>query len=328
VVYKPRDGSGYTLKKYNRVYGVDLNIFSKSNEWTGDFYYHRSIDSDKQDNNYSFGGYLGYNKRKYNVAVGVQGLGENFNAETGFVPGLSVYPGYYAGFAMAEFRIFPTSKTIAVMGPQLTYNHIMLTNGDITDKSLELAYEINFLNTSRFEVGVTNIFQKLPEDFNPIDPEGDSTLLAGQSFSWKAVSAEYQSDARKVVNFQAELNYGGFYNGTLFNVNGQANFRYQPFGSLGVQFDYNDIKLPEEYGSAKFVLVGPRLDLTFTDKLFLTTFVQYNDRIDNVNLNARFQWRFKPASDFFVVYTENYLPENLSSKNRALVLKLTYWFNL
>jgi hypothetical protein len=45
-------------------------------------------------------------------------------------------------------------------------------------------------------------------------------------------------------------------------------------------------------------------------------------------LNARFQWRYKPASDFFVVYTENYLPQHLASKNRALVFKLTYWFNL
>jgi hypothetical protein len=76
------------------------------------------------------------------------------------------------------------------------------------------------------------------------------------------------------------------------------------------------------------LLIGPRLDLTFTDKLFLTTFAQYNDRDDNVNLNARFQWRFKPASDFFVVYTENYFPEVMKSKNRALVLKLTYWLNL
>jgi len=65
-----------------------------------------------------------------------------------------------------------------------------------------------------------------------------------------------------------------------------------------------------------------------TDKLFLTTFVQYNDLFNNVNLNARFQWRYKPASDFFIVYTENYLPEHLVSKNRALVFKFTYWLNL
>ncbi|MFN4956239.1 MAG: hydrolase, partial [Cyclobacteriaceae bacterium] len=78
----------------------------------------------------------------------------------------------------------------------------------------------------------------------------------------------------------------------------------------------------------KLFLVGPRLDLTFTDKIFLTTFAQYNNLAENVNLNARFQWRYKPASDFFIVYTENYFSDTFRSKNRALVFKFTYWLNL
>ncbi|HEU5292393.1 MAG TPA: hydrolase, partial [Cyclobacteriaceae bacterium] len=109
---------------------------------------------------------------------------------------------------------------------------------------------------------------------------------------------------------------------------GEVTYRYQPFGSFTVGVNYNDVRLPDSYGKDQLTLISSRLDLTFTDKLFLTTFVQYNDKADNINLNARFQWRFKPASDFFVVYTENYLPEHLKSKNRALVVKLTYWFNL
>jgi len=106
------------------------------------------------------------------------------------------------------------------------------------------------------------------------------------------------------------------------------SYRFQPYGSFSVQFDYNDISLPENYGKKQLFLISPKLDVTFTDKLFLTAFAQYNDFSENVNLNTRFQWRFKPASDFFVVYTENYLSSNFVNKNRALVLKWTYWFNL
>jgi hypothetical protein len=65
-----------------------------------------------------------------------------------------------------------------------------------------------------------------------------------------------------------------------------------------------------------------------TNKLFFTVFAQYNEQQKNMNLNTRFQWRFKPASDFYIVYTDNYLPENFSVKNRALVVKLTYWWNI
>ncbi|MFC0181085.1 hypothetical protein ACFFJX_00265 [Pseudarcicella hirudinis] len=75
-------------------------------------------------------------------------------------------------------------------------------------------------------------------------------------------------------------------------------------------------------------LITPKLDFTFTNKLFFTTFIQYNKQLSNLNINARLQWRYKPASDLFLVYTDNYFSDNLLAKNRAVVLKFTYWWNL
>jgi len=56
--------------------------------------------------------------------------------------------------------------------------------------------------------------------------------------------------------------------------------------------------------------------------------VQYNEQSNNINVNTRVQWRYKPASDIFIVYTDNYLPSPFSVKNRFLVLKMTYWWNI
>ncbi|GAG99969.1 unnamed protein product, partial [marine sediment metagenome] len=83
----------------------------------------------------------------------------------------------------------------------------------------------------------------------------------------------------------------------------------------------------DPYSSAVLVLIGPRLDITFSDKLSLTTFAQYNNQIDNFNVNIRFQWRFAPVSDFYIVYTENTYPGDFKTKNRGLVAKFSYWFN-
>ncbi|NLA47921.1 MAG: hydrolase, partial [Bacteroidales bacterium] len=96
---------------------------------------------------------------------------------------------------------------------------------------------------------------------------------------------------------------------------------------IGMTVSYNDISLPKPYNSAKLILAGPTLDITFTDKLFFTTFVQYNNQIDNLNMNIRFQWRFAPVSDLFIVYTGNSFTEHFGNKNRGLVVKLSYWFN-
>ncbi len=73
--------------------------------------------------------------------------------------------------------------------------------------------------------------------------------------------------------------------------------------------------------------MGLKFDITFTNTLFFTTFIQYNEQLDNLNINARFQWRYKPVSDIFIVYTDNYFPETMNARNWALVFKMSYWFN-
>ena len=130
-----------------------------------------------------------------------------------------------------------------------------------------------------------------------------------------------------MFNFILNGGYGSYYNGTKSTLGASINYRAQPYGSISIVASYNNISLPEPYNSANLFLIGPRLDLTFTDKLFLTSFVQYNNQIDNLNINIRFQWRFAPVSDLFIVYTENSFPGDYTIKNRGLVLKLSYWFN-
>ena len=125
------------------------------------------------------------------------------------------------------------------------------------------------------------------------------------------------------------MRYGGYYaDGTRFYATLELGYRFHPYVSLALSTSYNDIRLPSPWNKTTFLLIGPRVDITLTNKIFFTAFGQYNEQSKNVNLNTRFQWRYKPASDLFIVYTDNYLPENFSVKTRALVVKLTYWLGI
>lgn len=53
----------------------------------------------------------------------------------------------------------------------------------------------------------------------------------------------------------------------------------------------------------------------------LTTFVQYNTQLDNLNINSRFQWEYKPLSYIYLVVTNNY-NGSLLQKNWGLSLKV------
>ena len=318
----------WVLNDYNRVITSDLELLSSDNRWYGSFYYSASFDPHLSGNNQSGLAFASYRSRNFQAMFGESFIQKNYNAEAGFVPVRGVYPGYQNSFINTDGIFYPKSKVIARMGPSMNAEITRIPGGAITDKNFGIGYGINFLNTSGVEVAYFLTYQKLTNTFNPIDSEKYTSFVEGDSYNWSGVRLGYQSDQRKIFNYSTEINYGGFYNGNLLNVNGSLNYRYQPIGSVAIRYDYNAIDLPDNYGKEKLFLIGPRIDLTFTDKIFLTTFVQYNNLADNINLNARFQWRYKPASDFFVVYTENYLPQHLKSKNRALVFKLTYWFNL
>lgn len=316
------------LNTYNRVIGADFNLITADNKWGGKAYYHYSFDNFSEKDRYSFGGYASYNTKHISLMSGFIGLGKNYNAEVGFVPSLDVYPGTFGGVAMADYKLYPKAGPLVLIMPGITYDNNYIPDGTLTDQNITLRYSMNFRNTAMLTASLKDVFQKLPADFDVLDPEGDSILLKGEEYHWNELEVKYTSNTRKLFTYMITVRGGEFYNGTRTGVGGTLSYRIQPYGSISLTGDYNDIILPPAYGSAKFLLLSPRLDFTLTDKLFLTTFVQYNDRYDNVNLNARFQWRYKPASDFFIVYTENYLPEQLISKNRALVLKFTYWLNI
>ena len=52
-----------------------------------------------------------------------------------------------------------------------------------------------------------------------------------------------------------------------------------------------------------------------------------DEKMMSFNLNSRFQWRYQPASDLFVVYTYDDLLPPFDERTHSLTLKLVYWFN-
>lgn len=311
----------------NTVVGLEYNLFSEDTRWEGDFYLQQSYDRWNQQstfNNYNAGTFLRYRRRHYSLFMSHTSIGEDFRADVGFVPRV----GYHSVNFAPTWITYPKTPKIIFMETSLRGGLTTNTAFDITDWDLSFSHEINFSNTAYLSAALVRNYELMFFDFNPIRPLGDSTLVTGTDYIWDRLDFSFNSDRRSLFNYDLGASYGGFYNGNRFNLNGSLNYRYQPFGSIAMTFDYNDLRMPEWLGDAQFFLVGPRLDLTLTDKLFITTFVQYNNRIDNVNINARLQWRFAPASDIFLVYTENYLPPSFDSKNRALVLKFNYWLNL
>ncbi len=321
-------GTQKILNTYNRSITIDLDLLRADNSWYGTVFYSRSLDDFASDDNQTGGAFLQHTTRNLQFFVAQSYIQENYNAESGFVPSRGVYPGVNNTFIYFSRPFYPASKKLVKITPSADFGMGNIPAGVTTDKNGGVGVEFAFLNTASFKVRYNYVFQEMTNTFNPIDGDKYTNYLPGEQYAWNNISINFQSDQRKLFKYSIGAIPGQFYNGTNFNLNGELNFRYQPYGSVSIRFDYNDLKLPDNYGNQQIFLLSPRFDLTFTDKIFFTTFIQYNTLQDNINLNARLQWRYKPASDFFLVFTENYLPATFAGKNYSLVFKFTYWLNI
>ena len=187
---------------------------------------------------------------------------------------------------------------------------------------------MNFRSQAVLTPWIAQNYVKLLSPFDPTNLRIDS-LEAGTEHRWKSWGFDYVSKPQSVFTYLVSFRQGGYYaDGSRLNFTADVGYRFQPYVSFLLSATYNEIDLPEPWNTRRFWLVGPRLDVTMTNKLYFTAFAQYNEQQKNVNLNTRLQWRYRPASDLFIVYTDNYFPETFHVRNRALVVKLTYWWNL
>lgn len=316
-------------QSFNRILGVDYNLASGDGKWTGKAFYHRSFDENNEDDQYAMSYWIDYQSLNLRFNFPYVEIGENYVAETGFVR----RTGIRRINPEVSYFMYPQSNLVNNFGPTMEAEYFWDAERK-TDHRYRGTLNINLQNTGRFSVNFTQEYTYLLDPFDPTNTES-LQLDADTDYTYNTVGFSYSSDFRRRFAFSLEGSTGQYFNGERTNINGSILYRTQPYGSISIDFNYNKITLPEPYADADLLLVGPRFDLTLTRSLFWTTFIQYNNQIENININSRLQWRFKPVSDLFIVYTDNYgtFQENpndplLTPKNRALVFKLTYWLNL
>ena len=328
------DTNKYSNTNFNRVLGLDYNLASADNKWTGKFFFHHSFSHKNNNDAYSHASWLHYSTQKIMFMWNHEYMNKNYNAETGFTPRLfqtdlgkkiTTRNTYWRLEPSFNYFIYPKNSIINKMGPKLYLDYYANSNYVTTDVLAEIGYDINFTNSSVFFINYNNYYTKL---IYPTDVTfSDNTLIPANSYNYRDVVLSFKSNQRKTINATFGGTYGSYFTGTKLSYNAEITYRKQPYAIIGLSYTHNEIIMPNIKNKVVLDLIGPRIEISFSRSLFFTTFLQYNSQINNFNINTRLQYRFNPMSDVFIVYSDNYVSENFNNKNRALVLKLVYWFN-
>jgi hypothetical protein len=318
---------GNSFKKYNRVAGLEFNFLSTNSKFNGRTGYYHSFNPGKSTSS-GFGlATVGYTNTSLNVTVGWMQLNSNFISDLGFTPRLYNYDaeqdtviriGYDLYNSGIEYSFYPKSKkTINTIVYSVKTNHYFINHTHLQEFNGEIGFNILFAN--RREAGIVWVQNNVDLLF-ATTLFTETGILEKGKYDFGFIRVKYFSNFLRPFSWGLTLEEGSYYNGKRRTLTGNVKYRQQPWGVFGVDFIYNEIKLNDK--AVYPLIISPSVEICLSRNIFWTTFLQFNTLLENFNINSRFQWRFRPMSDIYLVYSDNYLADGFINRSKAVVFKI------
>ena len=262
---------------------------------------------------------LDYSADRYGLVLEHLKVGEDFKPELGFLR----REAFRRNFAQARFSPRPQSiEAIRRMVFESELDYVTDLLGRVETKRLQGTLRLELENGDDTRIEYTRSFEFLTEEFEI----SDDIVLPVAEYRFQDVRFEYQLGPQRTVPGTASFRTGSFFSGNRKEASYGARVEISPKLSLEPRFSINWVDLPE--GGFTASLVSTRLNVTFTPRTFVSSFVQYNSSSHSLSASVRLRWEYEPGSDFFIVYSEG--REDLSTSpvlaSRTLALKFTKLF--
>ena len=322
------------LDRYGRNAGLNFEYSNTSgtiSTWT---HYNQSYkEGINKEDAYVETGYM-LSSKHWSFINLVNNVGKNYYTDMGFVQRIENYDaardtvvrmGFKTMFTMLTYEVLPEKGKLGKVNASLNHDLVLNPDNSFNEGNIKMTVRSQYKNTSSLDLTLSNSTTELlfATKFT------NATPIPAARYSFNQVNMMYMSDFRKPFSYGAGFTVGQFYNGIVKGFGAGFNLRKQPHLNFGLRSQFNKIELPGIFGSSNLILIQPKIEYNFNTQLFWTTFIQYNTQSNNFSVNSRLQYRYKPMSDFFLVYTDNYFTDPMfKNKNRALIFKFNYWFNL
>ncbi|HET9702817.1 MAG TPA: DUF5916 domain-containing protein [Vicinamibacterales bacterium] len=307
----------------NDGYGVDATIgFSQNTR--ADAYLAATRNGGRSNDTLSYRGFLDYNADKYGVQVEHLAVEPNFLPEIGFVRRTDMRRNFGSLRYSPRPRSVPHLRRLSFI---TSGSYITNVQNRLDTRELAGRAETEFTSSDLFVVSYTDSFERLVRPFT-LAP-GAVVPPGGYDFATTRVS--YTGGQQRPVSGEIAVEAGPFYDGDRVAIAlNSGRLQVTPQVSLEPSFSINRVSLPRSDVTLK---VGRlRATYTITPRMFVSGLVQYNSAAASFGSNVRFRWEYRPGSELFVVYTDDFDTETtgeLSSlRNRGFVVKFNRLFRL
>jgi len=260
-------------------------------------------------------------------------LGDAFRDDLGFIPREGV--DILNASVLRRLRPKAVAPTIREVRLELPFGRYTRDAADpatgsaigVETQTINPAVTVEFSDASTLLFSVLNDEEALAAPFRPQGIPAGSVIPPGRYHFNNGGVSYVGSNARRLA-FNGEYRFGQYYNGTRAGVTAGGRMRVSArlATTLSVSRDVIDLPAGVTFNTT---LASLRVDASFSTRMFLNAFIQYNSVTRQLASNIRYQFIHHPLSDLFLVYNDTRFrdsgPAGLAQPpSRAVILKLTH----
>lgn len=304
---------------YNRGFALDYN-FAFGHAVRIEGFVAKTFSPDLTEKDWAANLNFNFNTDFWSVYLMYLDIGEDFNAEMGYVPRPDQRK-YRANLGIAPRPNFLNLRQSHIFG-DITY--IENQSGQLESRSTSLGIFNIFRDRSDLYFGVRNSYEYLDEAF---EIKEDVFIPVG-IHEFSTFDLWYESNESKSISFRLDSGIGGFYNGNLFRVNTTVRWKVSQHLNLELSYNRNQFDLPVEGGKFTTNIVATRIVYSFSPDLYAKAFVQWNQDEKLFRSNFLIRWIYKPGANVYFIYNETReVGAQAPLQDRVVMIKVTFLFN-
>jgi len=235
---------------------------------------------------------IDYPNDRWDVALNWRQIGNQFRPALGFVP--------RTGIRKTDVSIAfqPRPERWGIRQFFFEANPVVITSLQNRLESWSVfaaPFNVRTESGEHLEWNVIPTFEYLGEPFE-ISP---GVVIAPGSYRWTRYRSEVNTASKRWWVVDAALWWGGFYGGTLEQVEFGVTLKPSRHVALSAQAGRNTVALPE--GSFTTDVLTVKADCNVTPNLSWANLAQYDNESSVAGLQSRFRWILQPGNDLFLI---------------------------
>ncbi|MDX1670725.1 MAG: DUF5916 domain-containing protein [Balneolaceae bacterium] len=295
------------------TFGADLEystsrfLSNKNLQFQAFFVFHNTpfsgVDSTNVWDRSSRGIRLNFPNQPWSGHVSYREFGETFSPAVGFTP------------RNAFRRLQPSidftpqldkSDLIQQMRWGIRYEHLTDLDFNLMTQDLTFTlFGVGLTTGDELRINLSRDYERLQQPFD-IKRDGSIIIPVDRYINW-VFSTSVETARYRIVSAEVNIETGGFWSGSKDEYGFEINLRPLPGIELAPEYIHTDINLAEGNFSTDLLRFEGNFD--FTNSIFLTSTIQFDNLSDVMGMNNRLRWIIQPGSDLFLVYNHNWLQD-------------------